>query len=268
MISLIFPTIDPVLVHIGPLQIRWYGLMYVLGFCASYYLVLLQIKQTGFKELENNFENLNLLLIISLIIGGRLGYVLFYNPLYYLNHPLEIPATWSGGMSFHGACILLLISGVLFCRIKKLDFWKSVDIYAVTVPIGLGLGRVGNFINGELFGRPSDVPWAMIFPGGGNMTRHPSQLYEFLLEGVLLFCILWLLRKKPWNKENHNWPHGSLLALFLILYGLFRMFVEIFREPDQHIGYFMGFVTMGQILSGLMVITGIIIWTIRLKKVT
>lgn len=266
MYSLIFPTIDPVLIHIGPLQIRWYGLMYVLGFCASYYLVLFQIKQTQFKELEKNFENLNLVLILSLIIGARLGYVLFYNPLYYLQHPLEIPATWSGGMSFHGGCILLIISGMLFCRRKKIDFWKTVDIYIVTTPIGLGLGRLGNFINGELFGRQSDVPWAMVFPGGGNMARHPSQLYEMLLEGVLLFLIVWPLRKKPWQTDNRNWPHGSLLALFLILYGMFRIFVELFREPDQHIGYFMGFFTMGQILSSLMIIAGGIIWTIRRNR--
>lgn len=265
MYTLVFPTIDPVLVHIGPLSVRWYGLMYVLGFCASYYLVLFQIKRTQFKELEKNFENLNLVLILSLIIGARLGYVLFYNPLYYLQHPLEIPATWSGGMSFHGACLFLLISGVIFCRIQKLDFWKSADIYTVTVPIGLGLGRLGNFINGELFGRISDVPWAMVFPTGGKSARHPSQLYEFLLEGVLLFLILWLLRNKPWQKENRNWPHGSLLALFLILYGLFRIFVELFREPDLHIGYFMGFITMGQVLSGLMVMAGGIIWKIRRK---
>ncbi len=266
MFTLIFPTIDPVLVHLGPLKIRWYGLMYVLGFCASYYLVLFQIKRTQFDELRKNFENLNMILILSLIIGGRLGYVLFYNPLYYLNNPLEIPATWAGGMSFHGGCILLFLSGIIFCHIQKLNFWKAADIYIVTIPIGLGLGRLGNFINGELFGRQSDVPWAMVFPGGGSIARHPSQLYELLLEGVLLFLILWPLRMKPWHKNNKSWPHGSLFALFLILYGLFRIVVEFFREPDQHIGYYMQYFTMGQILSSLMVLTGIIIWTIRKKS--
>ncbi len=266
MLALTFPTIDPTLVQIGPLQVRWYGLMYVLGFCASYYLALYQIKQNRFNELEKNFENLNILLILSLIIGARLGYVLFYNPLYYLQNPLEIPATWSGGMSFHGGCILLIITGILFCHFKRLDFWKTVDIYIVTTPIGLGLGRLGNFINGELFGRPSDVPWAMVFPHGGNITRHPSQLYEMLLEGVLLFLILWPLRKKPWQKSNRNWPHGSMLALLLILYGSFRIFVEFFREPDAHLGYYFGLFTMGQILSSLMIIAGILIWIIRRKS--
>lgn len=263
MYTLLFPSIDPVLIGIGPLQVRWYGLMYVLGFCATYLLVLFQIKRLQFKELEQNFENLNMILILSLIIGARLGYVLFYNPIYYLKHPLQIPATWAGGMSFHGGCIMLILSGIIFCHIKKINFWKTVDIYIVTTPIGLGFGRLGNFINGELFGRQSDVPWAMVFPTGGNITRHPSQLYELLLEGVLLFTILWPLRHKPWQQDSQHWPHGSLLALFLVLYGMFRIFVELFREPDQQIGYFWGLITMGQILSSLMILAGIIIWTAR-----
>jgi len=266
MYSLVFPHIDPVLLHLGPLQVRWYGLMYVLGFCASYYLVLQQIKTTRFTALEKHFENLNLTLIICLILGGRLGYVLFYNPVYYFHHPLEIPATWSGGMSFHGACLGLLIGGALFCRRTGLDFWKGVDIYAVTVPIGLGLGRLGNFINGELFGRVSDVPWAMVFPYGGPQSRHPSQLYEMALEGILLFTVLWLLRHKPWRSESRNWPHGSLLSLFLILYGVFRIGVEQFRQPDQQIGFFLGFLTMGQILSSLMILSGCVLWMIRRNR--
>jgi phosphatidylglycerol---prolipoprotein diacylglyceryl transferase len=262
-----FPDIDPVIFGIGPLQVRWYGLMYVLGFGASYFLVLKQIRDFSYKALEPCFENLNLVLILSVVIGGRLGYVLFYNFSYYLQHPLEIPATWTGGMSFHGACLGVLFGGWLYTRKKNLDFWKCADIYVVTIPIGLALGRLGNFINGELFGRTSTVPWAMAFPGGGPQPRHPSQLYEMVLEGILLFVILWTLKERPW-KGNKNWPHGSMLCLFLVGYGSFRMFVELFREPDQHIGFVLGSMTRGQLLSGLMVLGGVILWKIRQSQHT
>lgn len=259
-----FPNIDPIIFSLGPLHVRWYGLMYVLGFMACYFLVQKQIRDFAYKELQPHFENLNLVLILSVVLGGRLGYVFFYNFSYYMQHPLEIPATWTGGMSFHGACIGCLIGGALFTKIKKLDFWTCADLYVVTIPIGLGLGRFGNFINGELFGRTSDVPWAMVFPGGGPLPRHPSQLYEMLLEGVLLFTLLWILRRKPW-KENKNWPHGCMLSLFLMAYGAFRMFVELFREPDRQIGFLLGFMTMGQLLSGLMILGGGTLWWIRTK---
>lgn len=259
-----YPDIDPVLLHLGPLQIRWYGLMYVLGFTASYYLVKQQLRTFKFKELYEHFENLNIVLIVSLIIGGRLGYVLFYNLPYYLQNPLEIPATWSGGMSFHGAVIGLIIGGAIFCRRKGIDFWKTADLYVVTIPIGLGLGRIGNFINSELYGRATDLPWGMVFPGGGDIVRHPSQLYEALLEGVLLFTILWLVHKKPWRQDSF-WPHGSLLALFLIGYGLIRVFIEFTREPDAQIGFIFNLITMGQILSSIMIFGGILIWVWRIK---
>jgi phosphatidylglycerol---prolipoprotein diacylglyceryl transferase len=262
-----FPNIDPVIFGIGPLQVRWYGLMYVLGFTASYFLVLKQIRDFSYKPLEPCFENLNLVLILSVVIGGRLGYVLFYNFSYYMQHPLEIPATWTGGMSFHGACLGVLLGGWLYTRKKKLNFWKCADIYVVTIPVGLGLGRLGNFINGELFGRTSTVPWAMVFPGGGPQPRHPSQLYEMALEGLLLFTILWIFKGRPW-KGNKNWPHGTMLSLFLIGYGCFRIFVELFREPDQHIGFVLGSITRGQLLSGLMVLGGIILWKARQTQQT
>ena len=189
-----YPDIDPVIFQLGPLQVRWYGLMYVLGFLASYSLVGRQIKQYRLSPLDRHFENLNLVLIVSLVLGARLGYVFFYNPSYYLEHPLEILATWQGGMSFHGALIGLLAGGALFCRATGLPFWQTADVYIVTTPIGLGLGRLGNFINGELFGRVSDLPWAMVFPLGGPLPRHPSQLYEAFLEGLLLFALLWGLK--------------------------------------------------------------------------
>ena len=256
-----YPHIDPVIFGVGPFKVRWYGLMYVLGFTASYFLVQRQIRQFGLKKLGEHFENLNFVLILGLILGGRLGYVLIYNLPYYIQHPAEIMATWQGGMSFHGALIGVIIGGALFCKKNGLNFWQTADIYVVTVPIGLGLGRLGNFINGELFGRVSTVPWAMVFPGGGPLPRHPSQLYEFFLEGIILLAILWKLKDKP-----H--PTGFILAFFLIFYGIFRSFVELFRQPDPQIGFLLGSFTMGQILSFMMLFTGAIILLWRWQQKT
>ncbi|BCL59406.1 prolipoprotein diacylglyceryl transferase [Desulfomarina profundi] len=264
MSPLQFPQIDPVIFSIGPLHVRWYGLMYVLGFSATYILVRKQIREFRYSRLANHFENLNLVLILCVVIGGRLGYVLFYNFSYYLAHPLEIPATWSGGMSFHGACIALFAGGWFYCRRQKLNFWKTADIYVATIPLGIGFGRIGNFINGELFGRKTDVPWAMIFPGGGNTPRHPSQLYEAFFEGLVLFVILWMLRSKPWGKSS--WPHGSIFALFLVLYGSFRIILENFREPDQQLGYLFNLLTMGQLLSSVMVGSGILLLILLVNR--
>ncbi|MFH2123853.1 MAG: prolipoprotein diacylglyceryl transferase [Pseudomonadota bacterium] len=260
-----FPDIDPVLFSLGPLHVRWYGLMYVLGFMASYFLVRRQIRLFPYRELEPHFENLNLVLILSVVLGGRLGYVLFYNFSYYLHHPLEIPATWTGGMSFHGACIGVLVGGWLYARNKKIDYWKVADIYVVTVPIGLGLGRLGNFINGELYGRTTDLPWGMIFPGGGPLARHPSQLYEMFLEGVVLFSILWSQKYRPWQ-ESSRWPHGSMVFLFLICYGVLRFLVEGVREPDPQLGFFFGLLTMGQLLSSLMMAGGFVFWIVFWRR--
>jgi phosphatidylglycerol:prolipoprotein diacylglycerol transferase len=255
-----YPQIDPVLFHLGPLHVRWYGVMYVLGFISTILLVRHQIKKYDLHDLEQHYENLNLILMISMIIGGRLGYVLFYNFFYYLEHPLEIAAIWHGGMSFHGALLGVILGGYLFCRRHKLNFFKTADIYVVTVPIGLGLGRIGNFINGELFGQVTDVPWGMIFSAGGPLPRHPSQLYESMLEGFLLFVILWKLKDFQHQKK---WASGVMLSHFLILYGLFRMFVELFRQPDPQIGFIVASITMGQILSLLMVFMGTILFLTR-----
>jgi len=260
-----YPQIDPVIFSIGPLHLRWYGLMYVLGFLATYLLVKKQIKDFDYRELSDHFENLNMVLILSVVIGGRLGYVLFYNLPYYLEHPLEIPATWSGGMSFHGAAVAILISGLIFSYKTKINFWKTGDIYLATIPIGLGLGRLGNFINGELYGRITTQPWGMVFPGAGPLPRHPSQLYEAFLEGFVLFILLWTLRKKPWD-EKSGWPHGSISALFLIGYGSLRIVVENFREPDQHLGFLFDHLTMGQLLSFCMIGVGLIFWLILRRQ--
>lgn len=254
-----YPNIDPVIFSLGPLHVRWYGLMYVIGFSAAYYLVNRQIQTRKLKKWAEHFENLNFTLIVSLILGARLGYALFYNFSYYSDHPAEIFAVWQGGMSFHGALIGTIIGGIGYCLKNRLNFWQGADIYVVTIPIGLGFGRLGNFINGELFGRTSEVPWAMVFPYGGPQPRHPSQLYECFLEGVVLFTILWLLKDK-------KMPTGYLLAFFLIFYGLFRSFVELFRQPDPQLGFIFAHLTMGQVLSSCMVFGGLCIIAFRRKK--
>jgi phosphatidylglycerol:prolipoprotein diacylglycerol transferase len=261
---LAYPHIDPVIVSYGPLAVRWYGLMYVLGFAAAYVLVRRQAKQVGWQQMLDHLDNLNLALIAGVILGGRLGYVLFYNLPYYLQRPTEIFATWQGGMSFHGGLLGTLFAGLLYCHFSKLNFWQGVDLYAVVGPIGLGLGRIGNFLNGELYGRTTEMPWGMIFPHGGPLPRHPSQIYEALLEGVVLFLILWPLRSKPWQQPpSKNWPHGSLLALFLILYGCFRFMIEFVREPDPQLGLLVFNLSMGQLLCTAMIGTGILLYIVR-----
>jgi phosphatidylglycerol:prolipoprotein diacylglycerol transferase len=263
-----YPQIDPILLSIGPLAIRWYGLMYVMGFAAAYWLVLIQARRFGWKQLLSHMDNLNLALILGVILGGRLGYVIFYNPLYYLHHPGEILATWSGGMSFHGGCIGVVLAGFWYCRKRELDFWKAADLYVATVPVGLFWGRIGNFINGELYGRVTSVPWAMVFPDGGPLPRHPSQLYEAFLEGIVLFLLLWSLKALPWNKSQKNWPHGTLLALFLCGYGCCRFLVEFFREPDAQLGFILMHLSMGQLLSSFMILAGGILYIGRKRAAT
>jgi phosphatidylglycerol:prolipoprotein diacylglycerol transferase len=263
-----YPNIDPVIFRIGPFAVRWYGLMYALGFAASYTLVKYQIRkknqeQTKFSmRFPDGFlDSLYTSLILGLIIGARLGYVLFYDFADYLRNPLEVFAVWHGGMSFHGGLIGCLAAGLFCCRRYRVDFWSAADLVIVTAPIGLGLGRLGNFINGELYGRMTDVPWGMIFPAGGPFPRHPSQLYEFALEGVLLFTILWAIK-------NKNFASGILSSLFLMLYGLFRFMVEFFREPDVQLGFIAGPFTMGQLLSILTVFAGIVLFLVLREKNT
>lgn len=257
-----YPDINPVFLKIGPLSFRWYGLMYLIGFLVSYVLVRRQISTTAPTPAEqnNNYELLDKLviwLVLGVVLGGRLGYVLFYNLEYFLSHPLEILATWQGGMSFHGGMLGTLCAGWLFAKKYGLNYWQWADRIIVTAPIGLGLGRIGNFINGELFGRPSDVPWAMVFPSGGLLPRHPSQLYEAFLEGIVLFAILWPTRYK-------KWPHGRKTALFFMSYSVVRFFVEFFREPDPQLGFVMlGMFSMGQCLSVALFLIGLFLWHIR-----
>ena len=255
---MIYHDIDPVLIHIGPLQVRWYGLMYGLSFLAAYFVIRHQEKKRPIGLSSGLVQDLIFYLVAGLVIGARLGYILFYqymNFMDYIHHPLEIIAVWHGGMSFHGGLIGTVIAGWWFCRKKKLAFLSLADRVIVAAPIGLGLGRMGNFINGELFGRPSDLPWAMVFPAGGPLTRHPSQLYEALFEGLILFLILlWLSRRRM--------PEGFLLGIFFSGYGVFRFFIEFFREPDRQLSFILGRFTMGQLLCIVMVFFGmLILWS-------
>ena len=250
--------IDPVIFELGPLQVRWYGLMYVLGFvCAYAILVYLSTRRKGFFRMDRGeIEDLLLYCIIGLLAGARLGYCFFYNPGYYLAHPLQVFAVWEGGMSFHGGLIGLVLVGAAYSRMKKKPFLMLADMAAVAATPGIFFGRIGNFINGELYGRITDVPWAMVFPGGGPYPRHPSQLYEAFLEGLLLFAVLFVLSMKVRMQ-------GALISVFLIGYGLARFFVEFFREPDPHIGFVVGSLTMGQVLSLFMVAAGIVLISVQ-----
>lgn len=256
-----YPTIDPEIVRVGPFAVRWYGLMYLLGFISSYLLVNYQVKKKKLNIGRDKLDSLYTHLVLGLLIGARLGYVIFYDLHSYIRNPLEIFAVWHGGMSFHGGLIGSIIGGILFCRKYKFDLWQVLDLVIVTVPIGLGLGRIGNFINGELYGRVTNVPWAMAFHTGGRLPRHPSQIYEFFLEGILLFTILWSLKDRGFRT-------GMLSSLFLVLYGAFRFSVEFFREPDPQLGFILGPFTMGQALSSMMILAGGMLFYLRKNKLS
>ena len=255
--------ISPVAFRLGSIQVHYYGLMYLLAFLTVYLLVLYRLKNedTGLKK--ESIDNYFYWLIIALLIGGRIGYVLFYDLSYYLKHPLEVilPFDISNGfhyiglygMSYHGALIGIIVASVIFCRKFKLNFWLLADLLAPAVPLGYTFGRLGNFINGELYGRITTVSWGMYFPLDlSHQLRHPSQLYEALFEGVFLFIILWSLRKKIRIS-------GVLFSLYLISYGSIRFILEFFREPDQQLGFVIGYFTMGRILCLIMAIGGLIL---------
>lgn len=245
-----YPHFDPIAVQLGPLPVRWYGLMYVLGFAFGSVVLRRRAKELGLSLDKETLGDLLTFLFMGVILGGRLGYVLFYNLPHFATHPAEIVAVWSGGMSFHGGFIGTLVAGFIFCRRRGLPFFQLADAVAPAVPIGLGLGRLGNFINGELWGRTADIPWAMTFPlDPTGLPRHPSQLYEFTMEGVLLFTLLWTLRKRPMAS-------GGLFWAFIGLYGVFRFIGEQFREPDIQLSYILPHVTMGMILSLPMILIG------------
>ncbi|NQT70679.1 MAG: prolipoprotein diacylglyceryl transferase [Desulfobacteraceae bacterium] len=258
-------TMDPVIFEIGWFKIQYYGLMYIVGFAISYSLVLLRSKrEKRFHVSAEQIQDLMLFMILGLIVGARLGYVLFYNLSYYLRHPLEIllpfefsnGITFTGiaGMSYHGGLIGIIIFSWLHIRKAELTFWNTADLFAPIVPLGYTFGRIGNFINGELYGRITSAPVGMYFPlAPGPELRHPSQLYEAFFEGIFLFVILWNIRK-------FNTPRGSMLSFYLIGYGTVRFFIEYFRQPDAHIGFVWFSFSMGQILCGLMIAGGILLY--------
>jgi phosphatidylglycerol:prolipoprotein diacylglycerol transferase len=244
-----YPHIDPVFLRLGPLQFRWYGLMYICGFLAAYFIVLAGVKRKGLPLVRDDVADLIFTSALGVILGGRLGYILFYNLPFYLAHPMKLFAVWEGGMSFHGGLIGATLAGLYFIRKHKLRFYPLADVCFLAAPVGLGLGRIGNFINGELYGRVTDSPLGMIFPGGGNLPRHPSQLYEACLEGPVMLLIMYIITLKV--KRD-----GVVFWSFIALYGLFRFLVEFAREPDAQIGYLFGTFSMGQLLSLPMLILG------------
>ena len=248
-------NLDPIAFSIGPLAIRWYGLMYLIGFVLFMVLGKLRAREPWRDMSPQDVDDLLFYGMIGTIVGGRLGHVLFYGPLsYYLEHPFEIFAVWKGGMASHGGIIGVIVAMALFARARRKSFLRVADFVVPLVPLGLGAGRIGNFINGELWGRAADpsLPWAVIFPQAGDaMARHPSQIYQFLLEGVTLFLILWVYSRKPR-------PAGTVASLFLIFYGLLRIIGEVFREPEALYGYMPLGMSAGQWLSVPMIFIGIV----------
>lgn len=244
-------NISPVAFSLGPLKVHWYGLMYLFGFVSAWLLGTYRAKKTGFLTQEQ-VTDLIFYGAIGVIVGGRVGYMVFYDLPDLIHHPLSLFYVWDGGMSFHGGMLGVLVALYFYSRYLQENIWDVIDFIVPFVPIGLGAGRVGNFINGELWGRVTTVPWGMVYPGAGPLPRHPSEVYEFLLEGVALFLLVWFFSSKPR-------PRFAATALFLLAYGSFRFFCEFFRQPDPQYGYLLfGWMTMGQILSFPMIIIGIL----------
>ncbi len=252
LLAIPFPAFDPVIVQFGPFAIRWYALAYIAGLLLGWQLLKRIVRRPGWALTGEQIDDLLFYATLGVILGGRLGFVLFYHPGYYLTHPLQILAVWQGGMSFHGGLLGVLVACLLFARRHGLPFLEIGDAVAVVAPIGLFFGRIANFINAELWGRSTDLPWGVVFPGGGPEPRHPSQLYEALLEGVVLFIVLQVMARGARAPGSA----GRLGGAFLLGYGLARAFVELFREPDSHLGYLFGFITMGQLLSLPMILAG------------
>lgn len=255
--ALVFPHLSPTAINIGPLAIRWYALAYVIGIFFSLFFIK---KTTNFPQ--KVIDKLMLYSVIGIILGGRLGYIIFYNLDYYINNLDEVFKIWNGGMAFHGALIGLIIALKIFCHQNSVKLFYLLDRVACSTPVGLLLGRIANFINGELYGKVTDVYWGVIFPTGGRLPRHPSQLYEALTEGLISGMILNYLFFFTQVKEKN----GVNFSIGLILYAIFRSFIEIFREPDKQVGYLFNYITMGQILSSVMFIVGIILLINRQKE--
>ena len=260
---LIHPQINPIALQLGPLAIHWYGLTYLAAFGLFFFLANLRLRHQPYASITGpgawsrlDIEDILFLGVMGVVLGGRIGYCLFYKPAYYASHPLEIFAVWQGGMSFHGGLLGVLVSQWWFARTRQRPWMQVMDFIAPCVPTGLAAGRIGNFINGELWGRFSapDLPWGMVFPHSGSLLpRHPSQIYQFLMEGLLLFVLLWLYARKPHQP-------GQVAAAFLFGYGVFRFIAEFFREPDAFLGILSLGMSMGQWLCLPMILGGIGLW--------
>lgn len=261
--ALTFPAFDPVALQLGPFAIRWYALAYITGIVLAWRYCRWLSRRPPARLSPEAFDDFLLWGTLGVVLGGRLGYVLFYKPAFYLANPEEILMIWQGGMSFHGGLLGVVVAIGLFARQRKVSYFTVSDIIGCAAPIGLGLGRIANFINGELYGRTaesSSVPWAMTFPGGGPLPRHPSQLYEAILEGLVLFVLLYVMARRGGLEKT-----GFLTGLFMIGYGVARIIVEVFREPDLHLGYILPGISMGQILTLPMLLIGIglVAWSRR-----
>jgi phosphatidylglycerol:prolipoprotein diacylglycerol transferase len=262
---LVHPQFDPVALSLGPVQVHWYGLTYLVAFVLFLWLAASRTRQPWHAErgwTRRDAEDLLFYGVLGVVIGGRLGYALFYKPGYYAAHPLEVLAVWKGGMSFHGGLLGVIAAMALFARRRGRTFWEVTDLIAPCVPVGLASGRIGNFINGELWGRAADpsLPWAMVFPqSGSTVPRHPSQLYQFALEGLLLFAVLWWFSRRPR-------PEGMVSGLFLVGYGVLRFTAEYFREPDDYLGLLALNMSMGQWLCVPMVLMGLALMAWSAKR--
>lgn len=258
MLAIAYPHIDPIAIELGPFAIRWYAIAYIAGLMLGWRYVKWLISKPPHAMREADVDDFLVWATLGVVLGGRLGYVMFYKPAYYLSHPGEIFMLWHGGMAFHGGALGVILAIILFARRRGLNLFAIGDVVCCAVPIGLFFGRIANFINGELFGRVApDVPWAMIFPGGGPDPRHPSQLYQAGLEGLVLFTVLYLL----WRQRDVRDHRGTLAGVFLMGYGIARIIGEFFRQPDAHLGFLIGGATMGQLLSVPLIAAGAgVIW--------
>lgn len=251
-----YPHINPIALEIGPLAVRWYGLAYLAGIFSAYLFLKKEFLRV-FGWTSETVLDLFSWIVFGILFGGRIGYVLFYDLPYFLSYPAHVFAVWEGGMSYHGGALGAMVGLILFARKRRVDPWALLDFLGIGSCFGLFFGRLANFINGELYGRVSDVPWAMVFPSGGPFARHPSQLYEALCEGVLLFAVLYGLKRRVSLKP------GQLFGCYVLGYGLCRFMIEFFREPDAQLGTVISFFSMGQVLCAVMVLFGSLVIFVR-----
>ncbi len=255
-----YPLIDPVAISLGPLKIHWYGIMYLIAFGAAWWLGRRRARRPDSGWNDEQISDLIFYGALGVVLGGRIGYTLFYNFGHFISDPISILRIWEGGMSFHGGLLGVLVAMWLFARKYKHRFFALTDFIAPLVPIGLATGRLGNFINGELWGQPTNLPWGMVFPGGGPLPRHPSQLYEMFFEGIVLFLIVWIFSARPR-------PRMAVSGVFALGYGVFRFAVEFVRQPDEHLGFIaFGWLTQGQLLSAPLILTGIVLLWLAYRR--